>query len=144
MNILEKILDAKREELQHLRAPTDRVKKFDHVRSLNKALESTDISVIAEIKMKSPSEGYILSNADPVQIAKDYESAGAAAISVLTDRQFFGGSLTILESVREAVSIPVLCKDFIIHEHQIMDLAQARADAYFCLLYTSPSPRDRG
>ena len=133
MNILEKILDAKREELQEVRAPSGRVKKFDHVRSLNEALGSLDISVIAEIKMKSPSEGDILPNADPVQIAKDYESAGAAAISVLTDRQFFGGSLTILESVREAVSIPVLCKDFIIHEHQIMDLAQARADAYLLI-----------
>ena len=73
MNILEKILDAKREELQDVRAHSSRVKKFDHVRSLNEALKNPYISVIAEIKMKSPSEGDILPNADPVQIAKDYE-----------------------------------------------------------------------
>ena len=65
--------------------------------------------------MKSPSEGNILPNADPVQIARDYQSAGAQAISVLTDEQFFGGNIGILEAVKKAVSIPVLRKDFIIN-----------------------------
>lgn len=133
MNILDQILDVKRQEIQGYQSEVGVVEKFEHVRSLKDVLVGPVISVIAEIKMKSPSAGDILPNADPVQIAKDYESAGAAAISVLTDEQFFGGSLDILETVRDVVSIPVLRKDFIISNHQIMEAARANADAYLLI-----------
>ncbi|MFQ6610125.1 MAG: indole-3-glycerol phosphate synthase TrpC [Fidelibacterota bacterium] len=138
MNILDQILEVKHKELQARNPRISEFKPFNHVRSLTKALEGSDISVIAEIKMKSPSEGDIFPDADPVQIAKDYESAGASAISVLTDKQFFGGSLEILESVRKAVSIPVLRKDFIIGMPQILDAAFAKADAYLLITEVLP------
>lgn len=133
MNMLDQILVAKREELQRCQFSDGKTEHLYHVRSLKEALESSTISVIAEIKMKSPSEGDIFPNADPVQIAKDYESAGGAAISVLTDERFFGGSLEILQSVRKVVSIPVLRKDFILHPRQILDAASARADAFLLI-----------
>ena len=89
MNILEQILDIKQKEIEHMPPFANGVEPF-HTLSLKDALTNQRLSIIAEIKMKSPSEGLILPNADPIQIAKDYESAGASAISVLTDLQFFG------------------------------------------------------
>ena len=132
MNILEKILNVKRQEIQQ-------IKDFEfgemagQNRSLKDALSKPGISVIAEIKMKSPSEGEIFSYADPAQIAKGYESAGAAAISVLTDQSFFGGSLDILKSVRDAVSIPVIRKDFIIDQKQISETIHYNGDAFLLI-----------
>ena len=132
MNILEQILDVKRKEMEHMHPSVSLLDPFETI-NLKDALSAPGISVIAEIKMKSPSEGEILTNANPVQIAKDYEAAGASAISVLTDKQFFGGHIDILESVKKAVSIPVLCKDFIISEHQIMEAGRAGADAFLLI-----------
>ena len=132
MNILEKILNVKRQEIQQ-------IKDFEfgemagQNRSLKDALSKPGISVIAEIKMKSPSEGEIFPYADPAQIAKGYESAGAAAISVLTDQSFFGGSLDILKSVRDAVSIPVIRKDFIIDQKQISETIHYNGDAFLLI-----------
>ena len=132
MNILEKILNVKRQEIQQ-------IKDFEfgemagQNRSLKDALSKPGISVIAEIKMKSPSEGEIFSYADPAQIAKGYESAGAAAISVLTDQSFFGGSLDILKSVRDTVSIPVIRKDFIIDQKQISETIHYNGDAFLLI-----------
>ena len=132
MNILEKILDVKRQEVQQIQ-DIGFGEMAGQNRSLKDALSKPGISVIAEIKMKSPSEGEILPNANPVQIAKDYESAGAAAISVLTDQQFFGGSLDILKAVRKAVSIPVIRKDFIIDEKQISETVHYNGDAFLLI-----------
>ena len=132
MNILEKILNVKRQEIQQ-------IKDFEfgemagQNRSLKDALSKPGISVIAEIKMKSPSEGEIFPYADPAHIAKGYESAGAAAISVLTDQSFFGGSLDILKSVRNAVSIPVIRKDFIIDQKQISETIHYNGDAFLLI-----------
>ena len=120
MNILDQILDVKRQEVGQIQN-TEFGDLVEQTRSLKDALSKPGISIIAEIKMKSPSEGEILPNADPVQIAKEYESAGASAISVLTDEQFFGGSLESLTAVRKAVSIPVIRKDFIIDTKQISE-----------------------
>lgn len=78
-----------------------------------------NLSVIAECKKGSPSEGIIDPDYDPVSIAREYEAAGASAISVLTDNPFFHGNLTDLEQVTQAVSLPVLRKDFILEEIQI-------------------------
>lgn len=86
------------------------------------------MSLIAEIKKTSPSKGVLRRNFDPVKIAGEYESAGAAAISVLTDEQFFGGHNNYVGRVKEATHIPVLRKDFIIDEYQIYQSALIEAD----------------
>ena len=132
MNILEKILNVKRQEIQQIK-DLEFGEMAGQSRSLKDALSKPGISVIAEIKMKSPSEGEIFPNADPAQIAKGYESAGAAAISVLTDQSFFGGSLDILKSVRDAVSIPVIRKDFIIDQKQISETIHYNGDAFLLI-----------
>ena len=87
------------------------------------------INVIAEIKKASPSAGVIRSNFDPVQLARLYQDCGAAAISVLTDEPFFQGRLDHLSLVKEAVSVPVLRKDFIIDPYQVYESRAAGADA---------------
>ena len=132
MNILEKILNVKRQEIQQIK-DFEFGEMVGQSRSLKEALSKPGISVIAEIKMKSPSEGEIFPNADPAHIAKGYESAGAAAISVLTDQSFFGGSLDILQSVRNAVSIPVIRKDFIIDQKQISETIHYNGDAFLLI-----------
>lgn len=86
-------------------------------------------AVIAEVKKASPSKGVIREDFDPVAIALDYEQAGASAISVLTDEEFFQGSLDYLTSVRRSVSIPVLRKDFIVDGYQVYETRAAGADA---------------
>lgn len=86
-------------------------------------------SVIAEVKRKSPSAGEIRDDFDPVAIARQYEEAGAAAISCLTDERHFGGHLGYIQQIRQAVSLPVLRKDFIVDEYQIWESRAAGADA---------------
>lgn len=87
------------------------------------------INLIAEIKFASPSAGLIRETIDPCAIGNTYESSGAAAISLLTDKQFFGGNLANLPKLKKAVSIPILRKDFIIDEIQIRQAALHGADA---------------
>lgn len=90
---------------------------------------SRPVSLIAEVKKHSPSAGVIKGDYDPVQIAMEYEAAGASAISVLTDSKFFGGSLKDLKNAAKAVKIPVLRKEFIIDEVQIYESRANGADA---------------
>jgi indole-3-glycerol phosphate synthase len=85
--------------------------------------------IIAECKRRSPSRGVLRPAYDPVAIATAYERAGAAAISVLTEPTFFDGALEHLEAVRQAVRIPVLRKDFIVSEYQLLEASAAGADA---------------
>lgn len=85
--------------------------------------------VIAEVKRKSPSAGVIRTDFDPVDIARRYYEAGAAAISCLTDREFFGGELEFIHRIRDAVPLPVLRKDFVIDEYQVWEARAAGADA---------------
>lgn len=92
------------------------------------------INVIAECKRRSPSRGVLRVAYDPVAIATGYEQAGAAAISVLTEPAFFDGSLEHLEAVRAAIRIPLLRKDFIIDEYQLLEARAAGADAVLLIV----------
>jgi len=91
--------------------------------------EQVGVRVIAEFKRCSPSGGEIRSEADPMDIARRYENAGAVAISCLTDAPFFGGSLDFLAAVRKAVDLPILRKDFMIDPYQVWEAREAGADA---------------
>ncbi len=100
------------------------------IRNFKEALTSNDgIDLIAEIKFGSPSQGIIRDDSDPPAIGRAYEKAGAAAISLLTDRKFFKGDLKNLSRLKQAVSLPILRKDFIIDEIQITESAWFGADA---------------
>jgi indole-3-glycerol phosphate synthase len=99
------------------------------------ALARTDrLNVIAECKRRSPSRGVLRADYDPVAIARGYESAGAAAISVLTEPTFFDGSLEHLIAVRGAVGVPLLRKDFIVSEYQLLEAKAAGADAILLIV----------
>ena len=87
------------------------------------------VSVIAEIKRRSPSKGLLCRNFDPVKIAGEYKRGGASALSVLTDAKYFGGSAEILKKVRASSPLPVLRKDFTVHEYQIYESKVLGADA---------------
>lgn len=99
------------------------------VRDFAGALAAPGLSLIAEIKRASPAKGDIALRADTASIAASYEAAGAAAISVLTEPEYFKGSLDDLSSARGAVTVPVLRKDFIAHPLQILEARAAAADA---------------
>ena len=98
------------------------------------AIAGEGLSIIAEVKRASPSEGAIARDANPVAIAKAYEAAGAAAISVLTSERDFGGSLADLEAVRKAVDVPLLAKDFYVDPWQVIEARTHGADAILVIL----------
>src|SRR5256885_8293639 len=140
MNRLEEILEVKRQEIEQLRpraVDLDReARARTDFRDFRSALHRDDdvFAVIAEIKKASPSAGVIAKSFDPVEIAKNYERAGANAISVLTDSKFFQGSLEHLKNVRTAVSLPLLRKDFIWDRAQIAESAANGADAILLIV----------
>jgi indole-3-glycerol phosphate synthase len=101
------------------------------------------VNLIAECKRRSPSRGVIRADYDAVAIARGYAAAGAAAISVLTEPTFFDGSLRDLEAVCAAVDVPVLRKDFIVSEYQLLEARAAGADAVL-LIVAALSPRELG
>ncbi len=102
------------------------------------ALAGQQPAVISECKRRSPSKGVLRDPYDPVAIARSYEAAGAAAISVLTNEEFFGGNLDDLRSVRSAVGIPVLRKEFIMDPYQLHEARAAGADAILLIAAVHP------
>jgi indole-3-glycerol phosphate synthase len=140
MNRLEEILAVKRHEIEQLRPRSKQLRsealRRNEFRSFRSALsrDHGELVLIAEIKKASPSAGVIAEAFDPVAIAKNYARAGAEAISVLTDQQFFQGALDHLSSVRAAVPVPLLRKDFVLDEVQIIESAAAGADAILLIV----------
>ena len=98
-------------------------------RSLKQALLASPTGIIAEFKRKSPSRGWIHADAFPEEVVPAYAAAGAAALSILTDAEYFGGSLDFIRRVRPLVDIPILRKDFIIDPYQLYQAREAGADA---------------
>lgn len=107
-------------------------------RGFARALQAKRPAVIAECKRRSPSKGILRDPYDPVAIGRSYEAAGAAAISVLTNGEFFGGTLEDLRRVRAAVGIPVLRKEFIIDPYQLHEARAAGADAVLLIAAVHP------
>jgi len=144
MNILDKIVEQKKREVAQLPvrliaagdlrdAMLEHGERRDFIAAL-KNPRTGKVGLIAEVKKASPSMGVICPNFDPVRIAKEYEAAGASCLSVLTDEQFFQGSLDYLRQIRAAVKLPLLRKDFIIDERQILEAIEWGADAILLIV----------
>jgi indole-3-glycerol phosphate synthase len=159
VNILDKIVEQKKLEVAKLPARIiaagdlrdallERGERRDFLAALHNASASaalrrvesrithhaSRIALIAEVKKASPSMGIICKDFDPVRIAREYEAAGANCLSVLTDEKFFQGSLDYLRQIREAVKLPLLRKDFIIDERQILEAIEWGADAILLIV----------
>jgi indole-3-glycerol phosphate synthase len=144
MTILDKIVEHKKAEVARLPdgpVTSELIKvalsKRDGVRDFASALRKPrvgSIALIAEVKKASPSAGVICQDFDPVRIAKEYEAAGADCLSVLTDEKFFQGSLECLRQIRAAVKLPLLRKDFLIDERQILEAIEWGADAILLIV----------
>lgn len=133
-DILAKIVSRKQEELVELRPRLAILEKaaaarIGQQRGFRRALAQAPPAIIAEIKKASPSKGVLAEDFRPVETAQAYAAGGAAAISVLTDRDFFQGSLADLEAVQAAVTLPVIRKDFTLEEAHIVEAASHGADA---------------
>jgi len=144
VNILDKIVAQKKREVAQLPARLiaagdlrdamlEHGERRDFLGALRKPRHG-DIALIAEVKKASPSAGVICKDFDPVRIAKEYEAAGASCLSVLTDGKFFQGSLDYLRQIRAAVKLPLLRKDFIIDERQILEAIEWGADAILLIV----------
>ena len=138
MSILQKIVESTRAKLVTRKAEQslEEIQQILSARKLPKgsfasSLENKDKAIIAEIKKASPSAGIIAHDFNPVQKAKDYEAFGASALSILTEEDFFMGSMQYLQDVKEITSLPILRKDFMIDEYQIYESKLIGAD---CIL----------
>ena len=134
MDILKKICLQKKKEINILKKLNKKIEKKTSVRNFLKHIRKKNhknFNLITEIKKSSPSKGVIRDDFDPEFIAQQYEKAGARCISVLTEKNFFDGSLEILKKVKNSVKIPILRKDFIIDEWQIYESYNNEAD---CIL----------
>ncbi len=132
--ILDTILSEKKIEVDQLKMNQTRLntekKEYSHIpRSFISILEKADkLTIISEFKRSSPSKGEINGSLDPIEQTSSYVQYGASAVSVLTDRRFFNGSISDLKAVRKAIDVPILCKDFIIDPIQIDVAKNAGAD----------------
>ena len=144
MNALTPILEYKREEVAALKASVsfseldrrarDQEAPRGFSRRLTEIASTGENALICELKRKSPSAGEILLGADPVEIANEYEAGGAACLSILTDGPSFGGALSDLRAIREAVSLPLLRKDFMLDPLQVLEARANGADAILVIM----------
>lgn len=143
-NILDTIVEEKRREVAQLPeriiaagdlrdAMLEHGERRDFLAALRQPRRG-DLALIAEVKKASPSAGVICEDFDPVQIAIEYEQAGATCLSVLTDQKFFQGDLEYLRDIRQSVKLPLLRKDFIIDERQILEAIEWGADAILLIV----------
>ena len=143
MNVLSEIIAKKRERViaaqetvsfDQMRRQAQDVRSDAKGHALHSALRADGINIIAEFKRRSPSKGTIRADANLAEIVRSYEVGGAAAISVLTEEDYFDGSLDDLRAVKSAVKLPVLRKDFVFEEYQIYESAAAGADAVLLIV----------
>ncbi len=138
--ILDEIVAHKRHEVEAAKKAVpvaeleERVERIEPPRDFRAALREPGLSLIAEVKRHSPSKGDLLPDVDAVELAALYEQAGARAISVLTDREYFKGSLEDLATVHQHVGVPCLRKDFVIDTYQILEARAAGADAILLIV----------
>ena len=146
MNKLDEIIATKHKEVERLLPRLEKLRTAalgrNDFRSFSDALRAdpTRLGLIAEVKKASPSAGVIQPNFDYLTIARTYEKGGANALSVLTDEKYFQGRLEYMTTIRQEVSIPVLRKDFIIHEAQIFEASVAGADAILLIVAALDQP----
>lgn len=135
MSILKRILETKRVEVEEKKkriAERDLMTTVWAKRkriSMRRALEQSDTGIIAEFKRKSPSKGFIHEGADVQEVVKGYAGCGAAACSILTDSEYFGGSHLDLALARKVADLPLLRKDFVVDRYQVVEAAAYGADA---------------
>jgi indole-3-glycerol phosphate synthase len=132
MSVLDSIIEGVREDLAMRRLPLAQI--HEAIETAQDPLDAygflshPELRVIAEVKRSSPSKGPLAEISDPAALAEQYQEAGASAISVLTERRRFGGSLADLDAVRNRVAIPVLRKDFMVDEYQFLEARAHGAD----------------
>ena len=136
MNILEKICNLKKKNIESLKKTISVQELMHKKRKVQKksfidSFKKNKLNLIAEIKKKSPSAGLIRKDFNVIEIAKLYKKAGAECLSVLTEKNFFGGNIHFMDTVKKATNLPILRKDFIIDEWQIYESYHHGAD---CIL----------
>ncbi len=143
-NILEKIIEKKQEKINYLKKNFDVNFLHDLIKNYGKFynfkekiqnnISNNKFSIIAEIKKASPSAGIIIKDYDPVKIANIYDINNATCLSVLTEEQFFLGNLEHISKIKKKINLPILCKDFFIHKHQVLLSKSYGADAILIIL----------
>ena len=134
MNVLDQIIEGVQEDLAERKKQVDLNELMAKISEVNPAidvlpsLQSSKLSVIAEVKRSSPSKGALAQISDPAELARNYQAGGATAVSVLTEGRKFGGSLADLDAVRSAINIPILRKDFMVDDYQIFESRAHGAD----------------
>jgi indole-3-glycerol phosphate synthase len=138
--VLDRIVEARRASIAHRKRVLPEaalrfgVKKAAPVRDFSAALSGPGLNIIAELKKASPSRGLLRPDFNPVELATAFEKAGAAALSVLTEEEFFQGSAKDLRDARKAAGIPVLRKDFIVDPWQVWEARALDADSFLLIV----------
>jgi indole-3-glycerol phosphate synthase len=138
VSVLDSIIEGVREDLAARRLPLsqlhEQLESAPAVIDAHARLLAEPMTIIAEVKRSSPSKGSLAAIADPAALAEKYQEAGAAVVSVLTERRRFGGSLEDLVAVRKTIDIPILRKDFMVDEYQFLEARAAGADVVLLIV----------